>query len=320
MANTMRLRLLISGTIILFLACYALSHTATTEEEAGDVDARIVASQKTPTGFTDGPKKKGFVLFRAFKFPFKQIGRMMGGNSDNHLQRLTEKDAAKFASVGVEKISDGRTKEEDVANNNLSPQEHLERGREFLNHNQLNDAIAELSTAVSLSPRFKEAHNLLGVAYDRKGFGEQAKKSYERALKCDQEDAQILNNLGYSLYLNGNYRAAVDRLKRAARLAPQDPRIQNNLALSLSRLGRWSEAYQSFLRAGGEVTGRVNLASMLSRAGRNEEAIKYYEEALRLDPASEYVRVRLNDLTRRVSPAQTVENGLAKLDSQGARE
>jgi Flp pilus assembly protein TadD len=30
-----------------------------------------------------------------------------------------------------------------------------------------------------------------------------------------EEDADTLNNLGFSLYQNGNYRAAVDRLKRA---------------------------------------------------------------------------------------------------------
>ena len=73
--------------------------------------------------------------------------------------------------------------------------------------------------AVSLDPKLTEAHNLLGVAYDKKGFGDRAKDSFERAVKIE-EDADTLNNLGFSLYQNGNYRAAVDRLKRAAKLAP----------------------------------------------------------------------------------------------------
>ena len=73
-------------------------------------------------------------------------------------------------------------------------------------------------------------------------------------MKAEPEDAQVLNNLGFTLYQNGNYRAAVDRLKRAAKLAPRDERILNNLGLALCRLGKFDEAYKSFARANGEMT------------------------------------------------------------------
>src|SRR6185503_13920688 len=100
---------------------------------------------------------------------------------------------------------------------------HLEAGREYLLEERYNEAIGELSLATSIDPKLTEAHNLLGVAYDKKGFADRARDSFERAVKMD-EDADTLNNLGFSLYQNGNYRAAVDRLKRAAKLAPQDER------------------------------------------------------------------------------------------------
>ena len=44
------------------------------------------------------------------------------------------------------------------------------------------------------------------------------------------------NNLGFALYQNGNYRAAVDRLKRAAKIAPNDERVLNNLGLAFAGL------------------------------------------------------------------------------------
>jgi tetratricopeptide (TPR) repeat protein len=109
-----------------------------------------------------------------------------------------------------------------------------------------------------------------------------------------------LNNLGFSLYQNGNYRAAVDRLKRAARLAPTDQRILNNLALAQCRLGKYEDAYRNFARAGGELTGRLNTAALLERLGRDEEAIRYYESARRLEPNSSITLRRLVDLYRRV--------------------
>ncbi|HVQ39318.1 MAG TPA: tetratricopeptide repeat protein, partial [Pyrinomonadaceae bacterium] len=164
-----------------------------------------------------------------------------------------------------------------------------------------------------LDPRLSEAHNLLGVAYDKKGLGDRAKDSYERAVKEEPEDAQTLNNLGFSLYQNGNYRAAVDRLKRAAKLAPTDERILNNLGLALCRLGKFQEAFKSFARAAGPLTGNLNTGRMLERFGRDDDAIKYYEDARRIDPTSTFAVQRLANLykrTGRTDPATPSGNAL----------
>jgi Tfp pilus assembly protein PilF len=233
---------------------------------------------------------------------------------DNKLQRMTEKDAEKFKSVGVSRVDDSRTPEPKklaVAN---SAKEHLANGRSYLLNGQLNEAISELSTAASLDPKLTEAHNLLGVAFDKKGLADRAKESYERAVKVEPEDAQTLNNLGFSLYQNGNYRAAVDRLKRAVKLAPTDDRILNNLGLALCRLGKFEEAYKHFARAAGPYTGNLNTARMLERFGRDEDAIKYYEEARRIDPNSTLALRRLTDLykrTGRPEQSQAASNALA---------
>src|SRR5918998_915523 len=120
----------------------------------------------------------------------------------------------------------------------------------------------------------------------QKGMSERAAESYKRAIQVAPEDAQTLNNLGFSLYQNGKYRAAVDRLKRAAKLAPTDQRIWNNLALAQCRLGKTEDCFKSFARAGGELTGRLNTATLLERMGHQTEAIPYYEAALRLQPKS----------------------------------
>ena len=153
--------------------------------------------------------------------------------------------------------------------------------------------------AVSLDSKLTEAHNLLGVAYDKKGFGDRAKDSFERAVKIE-EDAETLNNLGFSLYQNGNYRAAVDRLKRAAKLAPTDERILNNLGLAYCRLGKIDEAYKAFARATGPLVGKINTAKMLERFGREDDAIHYYEAARQIDPNNTFALRRLADLYQRV--------------------
>jgi Tfp pilus assembly protein PilF len=288
--------------------------SASTIVREGDPDALVLEDSGSEAGTTEEqPQKKGGnKVVRVLTAPFKAVGRLFGrgGNDQNKIERMTEKDAERFVSVGVTRVEDARTVKRVTAAS--SAREHLDAGREFLLSGAYNEAVSELSTAVSLDPRLTEAHNLLGVAFDKKGFGERAKDSFERAVKLE-EDAETLNNLGFALYQSGNYRAAVDRLKRAAKLAPGDERILNNLGLAYCRLGKIDEAYKAFTRATGPVSGNINTAKMLERFGREDDAIRYYESARSLDPNNTFALRRLADLYNRVGRTADSEAARAAL-------
>ncbi len=284
--------------------------SAGTEGRDGDDSANVIADAGAEVGSAadssedaataEAPKKKkGGGFFRAFKAPFKAVGRLFG-RDDNKIKRLSEKDVKQFESADVLRVNDSRTPVSANEDNGGTARDNFERGRALLDAGQLNEAIAALSRAAALDPRMKQAHVLLARAYERKGMPEQARKSYDRALDDEPDDPQILNDLGYTLYLNGHYRAAIEKLKRAAKLAPTDARILNNLALAQCRLGKFNDAFKNFARAGGEFTGRVNTATLAERMGRDPEAIEQYEAARRLQPTSSAVLHRLEDLYRRV--------------------
>src|SRR5256714_2857179 len=285
---------------VLTIAATAMWSAATIERE-GDPDAIVLEDSGSEAGTADQSQKKGGnKVVKVLVAPFKAFGRLFGGGNDqNKVHRMTEKDAERFESVGVTRIEDARNQSARKDTSSASAKEHLEVGREYLLEDLYNEAIGELSMAVSLDPKLTEAHNLLGVAYGKKGFGERAKESFERAVKME-EDADTLNNLGFSLYQSGNYRAAVDRLKRAAKLAPTDERILNNLGLAYCRLGRIDEAYKAFARATGPLTGNLNTAKMLERFGREDNAIHYYEAARAIEPANTIALRRLADLYQRL--------------------
>ena len=291
----------IIAVLIAFIVTIAATAmwSASTDERDGDPDAIVLDDSGSETGTAEQPKKKGNKVVKVLTAPFKAFGRLFGGggNDENKIERMTEKDAERFASVGVTRIEDARNLKHVTAVS--SAREHLEAGRELLLNGAYSEAVSELSTAVSLDPKLTEAHNLLGVAFDKKGFGERAKESFERAVKL-QEDAETLNNLGFALYQSGNYRAAVDRLKRAAKLAPNDERILNNLGLAYCRLGKIDEAYKAFTRATGRLTGNLNIAKMLERFGREDDAIRYYEAAREIEPHNTMALRRLADLYNRV--------------------
>jgi Tfp pilus assembly protein PilF len=281
--------------------------SASTISREGDPDAIVLEDSGVEAGNADQPKKKGNKVVKVLTAPFKAFGKLFGrGDDTNKITRMTEKDAERFESVGVTRIEDANNPAVKRDTSSASAREHLEIGRQFLLNGNYNEAISELSLAVSLDSKLSEAHNLLGVAYDKKGFAERAKDSFERAVKMD-EDADTLNNLGFSFYQSGNYRAAVDRLKRAAKLAPNDERILNNLGLAYCRLGKIDEAYKAFSRATGPLTGNLNTAKMLERFGREDDAIRYYEAARQIEPVNTFALRRLADLYQRVGRASEAD-------------
>jgi Tfp pilus assembly protein PilF len=296
--------------LVLTIAATAMWSASTIQRE-GDPDAIVLEDSGAEAGNVEQPKK-GNKVVKVLAAPFKMFGRLFGGDDTNKVHRMTEKDAARFESAGVTRIEDANNKPVRRDSADASAKEHLENGRESLLEGNYNDAISELSMAVSLDPKLTEAHNLLGVAYDKKGFNDRARDSFERAVKME-EDADTLNNLGFSLYQNGNYRAAVDRLKRAAKLAPRDERILNNLGLAYCRLGKIDEAYKAFSRAMGPLTGNLNTAKMLERFGREDDAIRYYEAARQIDPMNSFALQRLTDLYQRVGRATDSETARAAL-------
>lgn len=303
---------------VLTIAATAMWSASTIQRE-GDPDANVLEDSGSEAG-VQPQKKGGNKVVKVLAAPFKLFGKVFGGGDEkNKVYRMTEKDAEKFATAGVTKIEDARHQSTKRDTSSASAQEHLEAGRQYLLEGNYNEAISELSLATSIDPKLTEAHNLLGVAYDKKGFGDRARDSFERAVKME-EDADTLNNLGFSLYQNGNYRAAVDRLKRAAKLAPTDERILNNLGLAYCRLGKIDEAYKAFARATGALNGNLNTAKMLERFGRENDAIRYYEAARTIDPNNTIALRRLADLYQRVgraSESDAARSALALASNNG---
>jgi Tfp pilus assembly protein PilF len=307
---------------VLTVAATAMWSASTIQRE-GDPDAIVLEDSGVEAGNSDDqPKKKGGnKVVKVLTAPFKAFGRLFGGGDErNKVYRMTEKDADRFETAGVERIEDARHQSVKRDTSSASAQEHLEAGRAYLLERRYSEAITELTTATSIDPKLTEAHNLLGVAYDKKGFGDRARESFERAVKMEG-DADTLNNLGFSLYQNGNYRAAVDRLKRAAKLAPTDERILNNLGLAYCRLGKIDEAYKAFARATGPLTGNLNTAKMLERFGREDDAIRYYEAARAIDANNTIALRRLADLYQRVgrvTESDAARAALALAQNNGA--
>lgn len=303
-----RIVMAVSLTVALVIALMPLQSTSgivLTDAQLAMVNELNVSAEPR---IGDFGQKRDNTFMRVLKAPLKAIGRLFGRGGkkdDNKLRRISEKEGKRFESLPLTRVVDATSVPSAQPSAEMSAKQHLEVGRSWLNGSNLNEAIAELSLSASIDPTLAEAHNLLGVAYHRKGLVEMARESFETSLKLDKKNAQTLNNFGYLFYSIGDYKRAVDRLKKAAALAPDDARILNNLALAQSELGKFDDAFKNFTRAGGELDGRLNIANRLEIAGRSEDAFKHYEAA-RAAAAAEQ-KTNPNSLV--VTVAMEIKNG-----------
>lgn len=306
------------------LAEEALGEEMTAAEETPAFDVNDVS---TVDKLATTKKKRGNGFVRAIGAPFRAIGRLFGGGSKKNEQqarRITSKEMEKFESNKLNRIKDATTP---VTTSTSEPlpatstsiatiEKHLNKGRDLLLAGDVNEAIAELTTAAALHQRSATAHKLLGVAYESKGWRDSALRSFEMAVHLDDDNAEHLNNLGYLLYKSGDYERATKYLKRAAKIARNNPRIWNNLGLVYCEREKFDDAYKSFLQATGEFGGRMSIAAQLQQRGFAKESIKHLEKAQALRPNSADVLTKLVALyvmTGRHSDAEDARRAIVAL-------
>ena len=71
-----------------------------------------------------------------------------------------------------------------------------------------------------------------------------AQKALEKAVKLKPDDAEILMNYGYTLYLDRLFSEAIEKLKKAIDIQPDYPEAHYNLALSYKATQKYELARQ----------------------------------------------------------------------------
>lgn len=89
-------------------------------------------------------------------------------------------------------------------------------GRGLLAIGDVTGAMAAFRQALLEAPQSVDALNGVGICYDRLGRYDISRGYYDSALAIEPNSPLVLNNLGYSLYLQGQHAAAIPILQRAA--------------------------------------------------------------------------------------------------------
>jgi tetratricopeptide (TPR) repeat protein len=143
-----------------------------------------------------------------------------------------------------------------------------------------------------------------------------------RALEFDPDNPEVVSKLARVLRTLGRSAEALPYFERYHEMVPGDHEGLAQLGSCLSDLGRYDEAeplLRRALQAMNDAVTQYNLALLLARTDRLEEAVPLYERALRLDPAHTNARINLASVHARLGDLQSAERELSRVVTEDPR-
>jgi Flp pilus assembly protein TadD len=183
------------------------------------------------------------------------------------------------------------------------------RGTVYRERAMFGEAEKDLLDALSLDGASPEAHAALGILYDVTFRPALAEPQHRVAVKLAPDNPSYLNNLGFSLFLRGKYKEAIEQYEKAASLDPTSRRVRTNLGFAFAASGDLRRAAHEFEMGGTAAEAKNNLGFAYERRGDLKRAYDLYLEASTLDPKSTHARsnlVHAAQVLGREVPAATV--------------
>lgn len=172
----------------------------------------------------------------------------------------------------------------EINNENITAREGL--GIVLLRQGKHDVAQEILEQLVKEHPERWKANNTLGVIYDMDKNHSMAIASYNQALQFRDNDPEILNNMGYSYYLQGDggWDIAEDYFVKAIRIDNNFDKAWSNLGLLYARKYNYKKsltAFSHFMELH-EANNQVGYLSML--AGDYDTSELYFKKAIVVAP------------------------------------
>ncbi len=146
--------------------------------------------------------------------------------------------------------------------------------------------------------------------FEQDNLGEAA-KLYNVILSRDPANLEAAERLGVIMARTKNLVVAEQLFRHQIKYHPNDAAGYSNLSNALKEQNKIPEAIEAIQKAieldGKNIIYYLNFAGMCLNIGDVTNAIKYYKEALKLEPNSIPILSALTDLTSVISPVETYE-------------
>jgi len=184
---------------------------------------------------------------------------------------------------------------------------HFEKGQELFSQGNYSGAKEEFLASLAVHAFNPEAHNNLGIIFQKENNLLKAEDEFLQAMEQDPASEKVLNNLGLNCYLLMKWDRALSYYQGAIKINPGNIETYVNLALLYKRFNERVKAKAMLEKAlslnPSHPESLYNLAVLLEGMGEKGKAEEYYQKFISVSgPAyqglAEKVRNHLSDLHR----------------------
>ncbi len=211
--------------------------------------------------------------------------------------------------LGVELIAAGRREEGVRRLREAkgeAPRAHFNLGMELFTTGQLDEARTEFEAFIARQPMLLEvisARLFLGRIAGRQGRWEDAEAQYSTVLSMSPSHVEAKGLLGHALVQQQRFDTAVPLLTQFARARTNNVEAWNELGVALANMGRIAEATTAFARAvalePAHAEALRNLATAYFDGGDVSAAAHYADLALAARPADPGIRELIEQIRAR---------------------
>ena len=155
------------------------------------------------------------------------------------------------------------------------------------NEGELVQAIIWLNSALEIDPDSPDLYNTLGDLLMKGEKYQEAVTAFEQTLKFQPDHPDARYNIGASLMRLRKYEAAEENLRKVLEDQPSHIGALQNLSLALKELDFQQESLETSERLLEVQESEIscnNHGTILKEMNRKEEALKYFERAIVLNP------------------------------------
>ena len=174
-----------------------------------------------------------------------------------------------------------------------SPEELLEIGRIYFEHEYWQNAVELLRKSIALQPQSDLAHLLLGLSLAEIGQADESERELSIAVRQNPKSEMNCYFAGWRLLVRSKYEDALPYFYKALTLNPRNPNTYRALGSALSRTGSYGLAETYYRKAIGLLESQptpepyLDLAYLLLLGNRKEsaaEALDCAMKAQRINP------------------------------------
>ncbi|MDZ7658907.1 tetratricopeptide repeat protein [Fodinibius sp.] len=181
----------------------------------------------------------------------------------------------------------------------MNYEDQLEEGLSLLHEGDFDHALDIAHQLQKKEPEYSDGFHLEGLVFQKLNQWEKSIEALEKAIELEDENSGYYNLRGFANMQLENLDEAIEDFDKAIDL-DDSPAAHRNKVLYMIMNGEAGKANEYLLKRIKEnpkdVENWILMGDLLQRAGQEEKAMGFYQQAQKMDPENEYVKEQLAEM------------------------